>query len=115
MTHDSGRRLVRRLRRMMPRNIVSSAKPTRMPAARIARIRSPGASLQSATAKCTTTPSTNSTKGTRRAPDMGSRSGSLKTQSHRAQTRKAMRTRVPPISGITAVRKAFAPLSNQSS
>ena len=46
---------------------------------------------------------------------MGRRAGSLNTQSQRAQSMKAMSTRLPPISGITAVRKALAPVSNHSS
>ena len=73
-----------------------------------------GVLAQSATAKCTTIPTTKIATGTHRKPYMGRRAGSLNTQSQRAQSTKAMSTRLPPISGITAVRKALPPVANHS-
>ena len=75
MTHASGRRLVRRLRRMMPRNSVSSAKPTRTPAHKTARIRVLSTLAQSTAAKCPMIAAEKITTGTHMAPDMGIRWG----------------------------------------
>ena len=69
---------------------------------------------QSTAAKCPMIAAEKITTGTHMAPDMGIRSGSLNTKSHRAQRTNATSTRLPPSSGITAARNAFSPDAKMS-